>query len=389
MIKVLHIHTRGIIGGSGTNTLLSMEGLPKDRFEAVLACGCEGPLVEEAKKRNFRVIIIAHMKNEINVFNELCAVKELVGVMRKERFEIVHTHNSKAGILGRVAAKIAGAPIIIHTQHGCAFNYLRSNIIEKNLFILVERLTGKFTDKIIAISHSVKEALLVAGVVPEDRIVIAYSGIEIDKFRQNINREIKKAEFSIPKDYIIIGIVSRLADGKGHEVIINAIPKVLKVNRNIQFVFVGDGPLRTKLELLAKKEKVEDRVTFAGLRDDTPELLHIFDIFCLASEYEGMGRVILEAQAAGLPVVATKVGGIVDIVAENKTAILVAPRDPQALADALIKLIIDDGLRKNMASAAQKFVDYRFSSQKMVGDIISVYEELIRTKIDRPKGVKI
>lgn len=380
-IKVLHIHTRAIIGGSGTNTLLSMSGLPKDKFYPVLACGSEGPLVDEARKEKLEVAILGHLKNKINIFDDFMALREIINLIKKEKFTIVHTHNSKAGILGRFAAWVCGVPIIIHTLHSCVFRYPDLNWLQKKFFLTLEKLAAKFSHKLITISEVLREEFIKARVAPEDKFITIYSGIEIEKFRLQINIEEKKNELNIPLNNFIVGTVSRLDKGKGNEFLIRAIPYILKEAERVSFVFVGSGPLRGNLEELAEKLKVRNNVIFAGTREDVPEILQTFDIFCLASRYEGMSRVILEAQAAAKPVVATRVGGIPDIVCENKTSLLVEPKDYSGLAKAILKLIKDDNLRRSMSQAAKEFVGYKFSSEKMVLDIIKVYNELLEQKI--------
>ena len=382
-MKVLHIHTRGVIGGSGTNTLSTMLGLSKDRYEPELACGSEGPLIKEAKKNNLIFNKIPHLKNEINIFYDLLALFELISLIMRREYSIIHTHNSKAGILGRIAANICRAPIIIHTQHSCVFKYGTLNYFQKKFYYFLEKISAKFTDKIIYISEPLRQEFLNAKIGSEQKSVTIYSGIEIEKFKIDVDILKKRSQLGLKSSDFIVGVVSRLEPGKGNEFIIKSIPKIIQKISNIKFIFVGGGPLKANLETLSESFGVREKIMFLGLRDDVPGLLQIFDIVCLASLYEGMSRVILEAQAAGKPVVATKVGGIVDIVAEDKTAILVAPRDVGALAFAIIKLIDDEHLRKSMSSAAEKFVDYRFSSKKMVQDIILVYEELLKTKVKR------
>ncbi|MBM3247932.1 MAG: glycosyltransferase family 4 protein [Candidatus Omnitrophica bacterium] len=376
-IKVLHIHTRGVIGGSGTNTLLTMMSLPKDRYQTELACGSEGPLVEEAKKNNLTLNMITHLTNRINIFYDLLALIELIILINKKDFQIVHTHNSKAGILGRAAANICRVPIIIHTQHSCVFKYGTLNYFQKKFYYFLELVSARFTDKIIYISESLRQEFIKANISRQENSVSIYSGIEVEKFRININITEKKQVLGLSKDDFIVGVVSRLEEGKGNDYVIEAIPKVAQHVSGIKFIFVGEGELKEDLEKLSQKLGVQDKILFLGPRQDVPELLQVFDIVCLASLYEGMGRVLLEAQAAGKPVVATKIGGIIDVVSENKTGFLVSPRDTDALSQAIIRLAQDHNLRKQMSEEARRFVDYRFSSAKMVVDILNVYEELV------------
>ncbi|MDP2939633.1 MAG: glycosyltransferase family 4 protein [Candidatus Omnitrophota bacterium] len=381
-IKVLHIHTRGIVGGSGTNTLLSMAGLPQDKFIPILACGSEGPLVDEALKKDLAVVILPHLKNKINIFDDLLALFEIIGLIRQEKFTIVHTHNSKAGILGRFAARICGVPIVVHTLHSCVFNYPNLNWFQKRFFLFLEKLAAKITDKLITISEPLKDEFIKAKVASRDKFITIYSGVEIEKFKLHSNIAEKKQELGIPENKFVVGIVGRLDEGKGHEFVLKSVPLVLNEVKDVVFTFVGDGPLRKSLENLATELGIRENVIFTGIRNDVAEVLQVFDIFCLASLYEGMGRVILEAQVAGKPVVATRIGGIPDIVCENKTAFLVKTKDASSLAGALLKLIKDDSLRQAMSDAAEEFVSFKFSSEKMVADIIKVYEELLKNTLE-------
>jgi glycosyltransferase involved in cell wall biosynthesis len=381
-IKILHIHTRAVVGGSGTNTLLTMIGLPKDKYQVELACGSGGSLMQKAKRHNLALEKVPHLNNRINIFYDLVALFELIFLIMRKDYQIVHTHNSKAGILGRLAANICRVPIIIHTQHSCVYKYGNLNYFQRNFFYFLEKISARFTDKIIYISEALRREFINSGISQEHNSVTIYSGIEIEKFKTKINIEKKKEQLGLKSDDFIVGIVSRLEPGKGNEFIIKSIPKIIPVVPNIKFLFVGEGYLKGKLESLAISEGVKQKVIFLGLRDDVPELLHIFDIVCLASLYEGMGRVLLEAQASGKPVVATKIGGITDIVKENETGILVKPRDIDALAQAIIRLAQNHTLRIQMSEQARRYVDWRFSSARMVEEIIKVYEELITKKIN-------
>jgi len=338
-------------------------------------------LVEAAKRNNLTLDIIPHLQNKINIFYDLLALFELISLINKKEYKIVHTHNSKAGILGRIAANICRVPVIIHTQHSCVFKYGTLNYIQKKFYYFLEKISAKFTDKIIYISDSLKREFIEAKIGSERNSVVIYSGIVVERYKMKVGVLEKNELLGLRKDEFIVGVISRLEPGKGNEFVIRAIPKIIHKFPNIKFVFIGDGSQRDYLENLAEALGVKEKILFLGLRKDVADLLQMFDIVCLASLYEGMGRVLLEAQAAGRPVVATRIGGIIDIVKDNKTGFLVASKDVDALAEAIIKLAGDRRLRKQMSEEARRFVDYRFSSAKMVVDIFNVYEELVLKKI--------
>lgn len=379
-IKILHIHTRAIVGGSGSNTLLSMEGLDKERYEAVLATNPEGPLIDEAKRRHLRVEPIRHMVNRIDPIFDILALLELISLMKKENFTIVHTHNSKAGILGRLAAWLCGVPIIIHTIHSCVFKYPNLSGFQRRLFFWIERLINPITDKFITISEPLKQEFINAGFGSPDRFVTIYSGIELDRFKTPVNIENKKEEIGIKREDLVVGAIARFDEGKGYEEFIKAAAMVLKALPKARFILVGDGPLKQTIENMATNMNIFDRCIFTGIRGDVSELTATFDISVLASHYEGMGRVLLEAQARGVPVVATRVGGIPDIVKDGETGLLVEVGDIHGLSKAIATLLNDKPLREKMGNAATRWLDERFSATTMVNKIARLYEELLNVK---------
>ena len=373
--KVLHIHTLPVISGSGINTLLTMTGLDEDRYEVEFACAVGGPLVDEVANRGIKFHPIRNFVQRISVYNDLMALLELVRLMRRQRYDIVHTHNSKAGFIGRLAAKIARVPIIVHTIHGFAFHEFEKPPW-RILFICLEKFASRFTDKLITISEPLKKRGLDLGIGKPSQYITIYSGIEIDRFKLNFDVEKKKQEFGIKPNDFVIGAVSKLWKGKGHRCILHAAKRVVTKVPNVKFMFVGEGYLKEELERLVKQLGVSDYVIFTGFRTDIPEVTAVFDISVLASFFEGMGRVLLEAMVLGKPVIASRVGGIVDVVDDGKTGILVPPNDSAALAEAMIMLLSDGELRKKMGKAGKEKIDAKFSAKTMVNQIEKVYEEL-------------
>jgi len=307
----------------------------------------------------------------------LMALFELIWLMKRQRYDIVHTHNSKAGFIGRLAAKISKVPIIVHTIHGFAFHEFEKPPRQK-LFILLERFAAGFTDKLIIVSEPLKHWGLRLRIGRADKYITIYDGIEINRFKQDFDVKKRKQEFSIKSDGLVVGIVSKLWEGKGHRCILQAAQHVITKVRNVKFMFVGEGYLRKELEALTQQLGLSDYVIFTGFRTDIPEITAIFDIAILASFFEGLGRVLLEAMALSKPVIATRVGGIVDVVEDGKTGILIPPGDSTALAKAMIILLENGDLRIMMGRAGRAKIDSKFSAQTMVSQIKDVYEELLR-----------
>lgn len=379
-IEVLQVHTLPVVSGSGINTFLTLKGLDKKKFEVEFACAPGGSLVEEVKREGIRFHPINHFVQEINIFKDFRALMELIHLLKREKYDIIHTHNSKAGFLGRLAAKIVGIPIIIHTIHGFAFHEYEISP-RRFLFIFLERFAAKFADKLITISEPLRQWGLELGIGKSEKYITIYSGIEVEKFKININIDEKKKELGIEPGERVIGVVAKLWEGKGHETILEAAPQVIKEIPNVKFLFVGEGYLRNKLETRVRELGLSNRVIFTGFRTDIPEITAIFNIALLVSLFEGMGRVLLEAMVLGKPVVATKVGGIIDVVKDGETGILIPPEDVDALAKAIITLLKDRKLARKMGEAGRRRIDERFTAQTMVEKISQVYEELIEKKL--------
>jgi glycosyltransferase involved in cell wall biosynthesis len=357
-----------------------MAGLDKDRFEVEFSCRPHGDLIEEARKNNIVFRPVKHFVQAVSPYNDVMALFELVTLLRKNKYDIVHTHNSKAGFIGRLAAKLAGIPVVVHTIHGFAFHEFEKPWRRK-FFIALEKFAAKLCDKLIVISNPLREWGLRLGIGVPWQYITIYSGIDIEKFQPSAaGVDGKKSELNIASGDKIIGMTAKLWPGKGHQYVLRAVKAVAAAVPNVKFVFVGEGNLRQELTALAGQLDVASYVVFTGFRNDIAEITNIFDVAILPSLFEGMGRSILEAMSLAKPVVATRVGGIPDLVDDGVTGILIEPADSEALAGALIALLKDDALRLAMGKAAKNKIDAKFSAAVMVNAIQDVYEGLIKTK---------
>lgn len=379
-IKILHVHTLPVISGSGINTFLTMKGLDRNKYEVDLACAPGGALIDKVKEEGLGFFPINHFRQKISPFHDLLALWELIWLIKQSKYDIVHTHNSKAGFIGRLAAKISGVPIIVHTIHGFAFHEYEKPP-RRVLFILLERFAARFSDRLITVSGPLKEWGLRLNIGKPNKYVTIYDGIEVEKFKVNIDIDEKKKELGISPKEKVIGVVAKLWEGKGHETILEAAPQVIKEIPDVKFLFVGEGYLRDRLEARTKELGLSDRVIFTGFRADIPEITAIFDVALLVSLFEGMGRVLLEAMVLGKPVVATKVGGIGDVVKDGETGILIPPGDADALAKAIVTLLKDKKLAQRMGEAGRRRIDERFTAKTMVKKISEVYKKLIEEKL--------
>jgi glycosyltransferase involved in cell wall biosynthesis len=381
MIKVLHIHTMPIISGSGINTFLSMRGMDKALYDTELLCAPGGPLIELVRGWNMKVRTLKSLVQPLNPIKDLSALTTMTFFLKHNPYHIVHTHNSKAGFLGRLAAKLAGIPVIVHTVHGFAFHAGEPSW-RQWLFKTLERTASRWCDKMIFISQPLIDWGLRERVASEKKTVKIYSGIELDRFNP-VSKEVKESireKWGIARDDAVIGIVSKLWDGKGHLTLIKAFKMIRSEIENARLVIVGEGYLYNHLVKFADSLGLKDAVLFIGFQSDVSESIASFDVAVLPSFFEGMGRVLLEAMAMEKPVVASRVGGIPDLVEHGVNGFLVTPGDVGGLADAITRILCDKGLAQKMGKAGRKKISDKYSADQMVGSIEKLYRDLLAMK---------
>lgn len=386
-IKVLHIITRLILGGAQENTIFTVWGLNKnDFYEVELATGPpigpEGSLIEEAEKREIKLKIIRHMRREINLFRDLLAFIELYLLIREGKYTIVHTHSSKAGILGRLAAKVAGVKIIIHSIHGLPFFEYQNRFLNY-IYILCERFAALFTDRLISVCEAMARKAVAVGVAKEDKFRTIYSGIELNHyFNSDISITQKQKELNLDPDVPVVGNISRLFEFKGHNYFLEAASQVVEVFPKAKFLLVGDGILRERLIRQAEDLKIRDNIVFTGLveRTEVPKLILVMDVVVHTSLREGLPRVLPEALAMAKPVIAFEIDGIGEIIKDGINGYLIPPKDSKKLASSIIHLLKNKEKAKKMGEAGRDMVNPAFELEVMLERISDVYKESIAEK---------
>lgn len=378
-IRVLHPITRLIIGGAQENTILTAALLDRDEWDvAVLSgpqTGSEGSLIESARDLGVALTIEPTLVREIHPIKDLLAVVRMARFMRRGNFSIVHTHSSKAGILGRWAAKLAGVPIIVHTVHGWG-HHERQHPLVRAAYILLEKLTLPITDKLIVVSALNIEKGLADGIGNPDDYVVIRSGIELGRFgHPQVPRTETRATWGIPNDVPVVGTVTRLSPQKAPLDFVRAAAMVAQSHPQTWFMMVGDGPLRGDVEALAAELGIADRLILTGLRRDVPELMAAFDIFALSSLWEGLPRVLPQAMATGLPIVSTACDGSAEAITDGENGYLVPPGEPALLAKRVCRLLDDPALAEQFSVTGQERVG-EFSEVRMIEQIAALYREL-------------
>jgi glycosyltransferase involved in cell wall biosynthesis len=383
-IRVVHVITRLILGGAQENTLLTVEGLDRmPEYEVTLisgpALGPEGELIARARRNNVNLIIVPQMQRAIHPVRDAITLAKLVRLYRRLNPHIVHTHSSKAGILGRVAARMAGVPIIIHTIHGLPFHPYETGL-NNLLYKRLERWAARWSQKIITVADAMRDQAVAAGVAGPEKFVTIYSGMEVDTFlAADQRREAARRALGIAADEVVIGKIARLFELKGHEYVIAAAPKILHEFPKARFLFVGDGILRQKLQEQAARLGVAERIIFAGLVDPSriPEMLGAMDLVVHASLREGLARVLPQALLAGRPVVSYDIDGAREVVRDGVTGYLVKPQAVDELADAVLKMLRDPAKARAMAMKGRELFANPFRAEIMVKRISALYRELL------------
>ncbi len=328
-IRVLHIITRMIVGGAQENTLLSVIGLDAmPEYEVTLMSGIdkgrEGELLSMAREK-CRLIIVPEMGRSINPFSDLIAFWKIYNLIRKGRYHIVHTHSSKAGVLGRIAAWLAGTPIIVHTLHSLVFHDYQPWFINKS-WRGIKKMCAPITDFFISVSEIIVQKAIKAGVDKPEKFRTIYSGMELDWFL-NAKFDSKKVrhDFGIPEDAPVVGKIARLFPLKGHDQLMDAAPEIVKRIPNVRFFLIGDGILFEHLQKRATEYGILENFVFAGLidRKRIPEMISAMDVVVHTSLREGLARVLPQALAMGKPCVSFDIDGAPEVVINDKTGYLV------------------------------------------------------------------
>lgn len=381
---ILFAITRMIVGGAQETLILTADLIDKERWAPDVVCGPqtgpEGSLIESVGDRGIALSIEPNLVREINPVKDLQALIKLTRRIRRNQYAIVHTHSSKAGILGRWAAWLARTPIIVHTVHGWGHHELQSPRV-REIFILLERLTLRITDRLIAVTPRNIEKGISDGIGRIEDYTIIREGIELDRFgHPSVSANEIKTSLGIPLDVPVVGTVTRLSPQKAPADFIQTACIIHKEFPDVRFVVVGDGPLRRDTEELSDSLELSGVLIFTGLRHDVPELMATFDIFVLSSLWEGLPRVLPQAMATGLPIVATNVDGNAEAVEDGVTGFLVPVKNPDEIADRIRILLQEPKMALQMGEAGRSRVQ-EFGDRRMVKQLEDLYMELMKQKL--------
>jgi len=387
--KVVRIITRMNIGGPAIQAVLLCTGINMEGFSSVLITGSvgteEGDMGYLAAESGIELVVVPELRRELNILGDIISFFKLYGIIKREKPDIVHTHMAKAGTLGRLAARLAGVPVIIHTYHGHVFHSYFSGL-KTAFFLAIERMLVGFTDKIIVISERQKDEIKhYLRLKDENKLILIPLGFELDRFLRGNREDLRnrmREKWRIPKEAIVVGTVGRLTSVKNHKMFLKAAGEIKKTftDKDVRFLIVGDGELRKALTTLSDSLGLYKDVIFTGWRKDMDSVYSAMDIVALASLNEGTPVSLIEALANAKPVVATDVGGVRDVAEDGKSGYIVPKNDIKAFAEAISALIRDKDKRDVFSAYGRNFIKERHSKERLIRDIEDLYHEESRRK---------
>lgn len=375
--KIVHVQLLPLMSGVQKVSLDELAHLDSARYERIAMCKCEGEFTENLRRIGVRVHLVPELERAISPVQDFRAYRALRDFFSREQPDIVHTHSSKTGVLGRLAARAARVPMIVHTVHGFAFPS-ESRKVVKTVFKLLERLSAKVTDTMVVLNDTDAETARDMLGVPDSRLALLPNGVDIDTYAPadpEKRQELRRSSLGIDSvDDVVIGMVGRLWLQKNPQCFLRAAIQVAGQRSNVSFYMIGDGEFRAELEATINASGHSGRIHILGWRSDVPELLKALDLMVLPSRWEGMPLAILEAMSSAVPVVASDIPGNHHLVRDGRDGRLFPLDDSQALAAALIDLIDDPAKRVRFSAQARAKVLAEYTLSGRMDKITAIYQ---------------
>lgn len=385
-MNVVHVITRLIIGGAQENTILTCRRLIDLGHDVLLIAGPEtgpeGSLWNTAEAAGCELYTVSNLCRRVSLVQDLRARREIADKLRAWSPDVVHTHSSKAGILGRSAAARAVVPVVVHTIHGMSFNRTQPRMVQW-LYRTLERRAARHTTMFVCVADAMTTQAVEAGIAERKRFITIRSGMETDRFAPDQKQRARvRAEWGVLDDDIVVGTIARLFKNKGYEEIIEAMPSAIAQEPRLQFVWIGDGAHRERYEQRLSILGLRDRVHMVGLIPPTavPGKLNGFDILLHASRWEGLPRAVVQAMLIEVPPISFDNDGAPEVVIPNETGLLVPFQSTGTLADPLVTLAQDAPLRHRLGRQGRQRMLNLYDWRNMVDQLESLYESLVTCK---------
>lgn len=376
-VRMLHIITRLIRGGADENTLYTVRGLDKRRYAVDLAVGAGSELEEIGAIPEVGVHLVSELVREPHPWKDLVTLVKLAKLIRRGRYQIVHTHTAKAGFLGRLAAAIAGTPVIIHTVHGVTFHQHLPRM-HRMFYLMLERIAARFTHQFVAVGEDVKDIYLREGIGTDAEYETIYSGMPLREYLDagampESERDALRAELGFEPGHRVIVMAARLEPRKGHGYLFHAVQRLKPEHPELRVLVVGEGPIRAQLEAQCRTLGIDDRVVFLGHRHDLPRVFAAADVSVLTSLWEGLPRVLVQSAAAGKPIVTFDVEGAWEVVRDGRNGFVVASQDVPAFTERLRTLLVEHERARSMGAAGREAVGSRWTVETMLDRLDDLY----------------
>jgi glycosyltransferase involved in cell wall biosynthesis len=380
-IKIMNIIARLNVGGPAIHVALLTAKLSAPQYKSLLVCGNieagEGDMAYYARERGVEPIFIPELGRSLNPLRDITTLWKVYRLMRQHKPDIVHTHTAKAGFVGRIAARLAGVPVIVHTFHGHVFHGYFSPA-KTRVFLWLERFTARFTDAIITLNDSLRDELAdVYHIARKEKIVVLPLCLDLEAFSKTARKNGQfRAAWHIPADAPLVGIIGRLVPIKNHALFLQAAAKVRAKMPNARFAIVGDGETRADVEQSVDQLNLREAVIFTGWQKDLAPIYSDLDVSVISSDNEGTPVSVIEALVAGCAVVATAVGGVPEMLEQGRLGALVPPQDAEKLAAAMIHVLQNPPDVQNGRAAMLA----RYGLESVMLQITALYKKLFADK---------
>ena len=394
-IRVAHIITTFSMGGATENTLLTVAGLVQSgAYDVDVIAGtpnkAEGALLDQAAAFGVEVDVIPSLKREIGPADDIRAFRVLSEKIRDGRYDIVHTHSAKAGILGRLAAYVQDVPVVAHTYHGMVYSP-NEPLLKRMTYNVLENLASRVTTGHTSVTFDLIRKVERAGIIKHGQCVCARSGMDLDRFlHPKPERDAIRAAWGVPEDAVVMGTIGRVHTGKGQDVLVDLAPRLCEACPDLRIVIIGTGPLSEPLQEKVRAQGLADKVIFPGSfpPEEMPEVISSLDMLIHVSEREGLARVIVQSLACGKPVISYDLDGSPEVITDRVNGRLLPPHDPEAVYQAVAELARDADLRARWGAMGPPAVNPAFRAEMMVRQIADEYEHLLK-KVGRRYPVSV
>ncbi|MFA7467821.1 MAG: glycosyltransferase [Desulfotomaculaceae bacterium] len=372
-LQILHVIGGGEFGGAERQILNLASAIDQQKVFLHVCCLFTAPFLQVAEEHGLSAVAVP-MKHKL----DFSVAGRLYSLIREKHIDLVHTHGVRANLLGRMAAKLSGKPVITTVHSRLAFDY--PGLLSRTVNSWTERATRGLTDHFIAVSRGLREALLNEG-VPDKKITVIYNGLDVDEFKPPEERGRFRRSLKLADDVPLVAVIGRMHPVKGHRFFLEAAVEVLASKPEVRFLLIGSGPERQVLQELVGELKITDRVIFTGFIEDIVSVLADIDVLAIPSLSEGLPVTAIEAMSSFVPVVATSVGGLPEVIQDCRTGLLVNPGSAEALARGILWVLNNRAEAQEMARRGYATVENNFSARSMARGTEGVYQKIFRSYV--------